>query len=121
MMTYKYFTEEEFKTATPSCSLSDMNPLFMLLLDEARTYSSVPFVINSAYRTISWEKERGRKGTSSHTKGLAVDIACTDSHSRNIIVTSLLRAGFNRIGVASTFIHVDYDTTKPQNVIFLYD
>jgi hypothetical protein len=36
------------------------------------------------------------------------------------IVGSLLEAGFNRIGIADTFIHVDNDPTKPEEVMWKY-
>ena len=35
-------------------------------------------------------------------------------------MSSLIRAGFKRIGIGSTFIHVDLDLDKPQNVFWLY-
>jgi hypothetical protein len=31
-----------------------------------------------------------------------------------------MEAGFNRIGISSTFIHVDNDPSKPEDVIWLY-
>jgi hypothetical protein len=31
-----------------------------------------------------------------------------------------MEAGFNRIGIAPTFIHVDNDPSKPEDVIWLY-
>lgn len=102
-----YFQEKEFNRCTPGCSLQDMNQTFMQKLDNARRIAGIPFVINSAFRSVEYEKAHGRKGTSSHTFGRAVDIRCNTNENRIIIVDALLRAGFNRIGIAKTYIHVD--------------
>ena len=66
--------------------------------------------------------KRGYKAStkSSHLLGYAADIACTNSVLRHKILTSLIKVGFNRIGIADTFIHVDNDPGKPENVIWTY-
>ena len=56
--------------------------------------------------------------TSAHTRGYAVDIRCVDSHSRFTMLQALLEAGFRRIELAPTWIHVDCDPDKPQDVAF---
>ena len=116
----KYFSESEFKKCTPKCSLQDMDQSFMSKLDTARNIAGIPFVLNSAYRSKEWEIKQGRAGTSSHCEGKAVDIRCGSDYSRFIIIDALLKAGFNRIGVAKTFIHVDSSTTHSQKVTWLY-
>ena len=57
---------------------------------------------------------------SSHMKGMAADIKCNDSAKRSVIVKSLLEVGFTRIGIANSFIHVDNDKEKSQDVIWVY-
>jgi uncharacterized protein YcbK (DUF882 family) len=117
---YQYFTEKDFQNAIPSCSLSDMNEEFMVLLDKIRKVCDFPFIINSAYRSEDYEKKRGRNGTSSHTKGVAVDLqAVTDRH-KFLIVQTALANGITRIGVGTTFVHLDVDKNKTQNVIWSY-
>jgi len=54
-------------------------------------------------------------------KGCAADIACRGSRDRFIIVTALLEAGFDRIGIGDGFVHCDTDWEKPSNVIFTYN
>ena len=56
--------------------------------------------------------------TSSHTRGYAVDIRCVDSHSRFVMLQALLEAGFRRVELAPTWIHVDNDPDKPRDVAF---
>jgi hypothetical protein len=36
------------------------------------------------------------------------------------MLNALLEVGFNRIGIAGTFIHIDIDKNKSQNVIWTY-
>lgn len=118
MYNLKWFKPEEFIKAVPSCTITDMDPIFLRKLDEARDNAGVPFIINSAYRSKKWEINHNRTGTSSHVHGLAVDINCTDSSMRFDIIEGLLAAGFNRLGIYSNHIHVDSDPTKLPNVIW---
>lgn len=107
----------ELETACPVCHIEDMDKDFMEHL--AKLYARYPFHINSAYRTASWEKTHGRDGTSSHTKGLAVDIRCTDSHQRLVLLRLAIENGFTRIGIGERFIHLDDDHDKP-SCVWLY-
>ncbi|MFR9495591.1 MAG: D-Ala-D-Ala carboxypeptidase family metallohydrolase [Rikenellaceae bacterium] len=120
MITSKHFKEVEFNRLTPSCSLQDMEQSTMDMLDKAREIAGIPFVLNCAKRTREWDLAKGRSGNSAHTEGKAVDIACRNSSTRHVIVDALLKAGFNRIGIAKTFVHADNSTKLPQRVIFLY-
>ena len=97
----------------------NMNVDFLAKLDEAREFAGIPFIINSAYRSPS-HPESIKNPTSSHIKGLAVDIKAKDSITRFKVLNALIAVGFNRIGIAGTFIHVDLDLDKSQNVIWTY-
>ncbi len=105
----KYFKEIE----------TNMSKEFLFVLDEAREFAGIPFVINSAYRSPEHPLSI-KNPSSSHIKGLAVDIKATDSVTRFKIVKALVEVGFKRIGIADTFIHVDLDLDKTQNVIWTY-
>jgi uncharacterized protein YcbK (DUF882 family) len=96
-----------------------MSVAFLDVLDRAREIAGIPFIINSAYRSPD-HPESIKNPTSSHIKGLAVDIKVTDSRTRSIILTALIAAGLTRIGIADRFIHVDMDFEKSQNVIWTY-
>ena len=96
-----------------------MNVGFLAKLDEAREFAGIPFIINSAYRSPE-HPESIKNPTSSHIKGLAVDISVKDSVTRFKVLNALIEVGFSRIGVAGTFIHVDLDLDKSQNVIWTY-
>ena len=122
---YKYFKLSEFDSPDSGGSGKNMSSEFLQLLDEARELAGIPFKINSGFRTKDYNQsllDRGYKAskTSSHMKGLAADISVTDTRSRWVVVNSLLLVGFTRIGIAGTFIHVDLDTEKSQEVIWTY-
>ena len=97
----------------------NMNVDFLNKLDEAREYAGIPFAINSAYRSPTHPLSI-KNPTSSHIKGLAVDISVKDSVTRGAVLEALRAVGFNRIGIANSFIHVDMDFDKSQNVTWTY-
>ena len=98
----------------------NMDVDFLAKLDKAREYADLPFIINSAYRSPEHNAKVGGKPGSSHIKGLAVDISAKDSRTRFLILDALFAVGFTRIGIADSFIHVDSDIDKSQNVIWTY-
>ena len=119
------FNINEFDSPDVKGSGAKMDKCFLEMLDNARDIAGVPFVINSGYRTLEHNiaiyKKLGKKPIkSSHLKGLAVDIDCRESRARFLIVSALKDAGFTRIGISDSFIHVDNDTNKAQNVIWTY-
>ena len=97
----------------------NMDVDFLAKLDEAREFAGIPFVINSAYRSPT-HPESIKNPTSSHIKGLAVDIKAKDSTTRFKVIEALVSVGFTRLGIADTFIHVDWDFDKTQQVIWTY-
>jgi len=97
----------------------NMDANFLHKLDKARSIAGLPFKINSAYRSPEHPLSI-KNPSSSHIKGLAVDISVKDSRTRFIIIDALIKAGFNRIGISDTFIHVDMDLDKSNKVIWTY-
>ena len=114
------FNINEFDSPDVKGSGEKMNKCFLEMLDNARDIAGIPFSINSGYRTLEQNSKVGGVNSSSHTKGLAVDIACKDSRGRFLIVSALKDAGFTRIGISDSFIHVDSDSDKAQDVIWTY-
>lgn len=115
----KYFKRSELECKC-GCGETISSELLVRLVI-ARRKSDTPFVINSGSRCRKHNQAIGSKGSSSHIKGLAVDIAVVGSVQRFEILDSLLTAGFTRLGVASSFIHADIDTTKPPHVMWTYN
>jgi hypothetical protein len=119
-MTLKYFDLSEFDSPDKKGSGEEMKSSTLLMLDRARAHANIPFTINSGYRTPSHNKKVGGVADSSHVKGYAVDISAKTGREKYIIVDSLIKAGFTRIGIAKTFVHADNDPTKAQNTIWIY-
>ena len=116
----KYFSYDEFDSPDEIGSGKHMDPDLLIMIDRARALYGKPIVVTSGFRTESHNKKVGGVKSSSHLKGLAIDVACIRSKDRFEMLTALLEVGFNRIGIASTFIHVDVDKNKSQNVIWTY-
>ena len=116
-MALKYFKLIEFDDAPGTGK--NMKKDFLTKLDKARAIADVPFNITSGYRSKETNKRVKGVSTSSHLKGLAADISCKDSSTRQKIVSALIQAGFTRIGIADTFIHCDTDKDK-NDAIWLY-
>jgi len=116
----KYFNYEEFDSPDVQGSGQLMDSKLLKMIDEAREIYGRPIRVNSGYRTSSHNRKVGGKSSSSHLKGLAIDVACVKSNERFDMLNAFLEVGFNRIGIASTFIHVDIDKDKSKNVIWTY-
>lgn len=115
--------EEMFDTSkcVPAYCEDALKPELLANLVDLQILSRFKLRISSAFRSPDHEHSRGRDGSSSHCKGLAVDILCKDNLERFCLVDNALRLGFPRIGIAKTFIHLDMDCDKPHPRIWLYD
>lgn len=116
----KYFKYYEFDSPDVDGSGQMMDADILQMLDTARELYGKPMVINSGFRTEEHNQKVGGTEHSSHLKGLAADIKCTTSADRYDMLDSLMKAGFNRIGIGQTFIHVDIDEDKPPFLIWTY-
>lgn len=74
----------------------------------------------SGYRTLEQNKRAKGSKNSSHLRGFAADVVCNSSTDRKKLVNAAFLAGFRRIGIGRTFVHVDNDQSLPQDVIWLY-
>ncbi len=116
----KYFEYEEFDSPDIQGSGQMMNKGLLSKLDMIREEFGKPMRINSGYRTEAHNKKVGGTSKSSHIKGLAVDISCTNSVDRFKLIDLFIKYEVTRIGIADTFIHIDIDKDKSQNVIWTY-
>ena len=116
----KYFTPAEFQCT--HTGHTDMNDQFLDKLDQLREACGFPFTITSGYRDpshpVEMAKPKARRGKGTHCLGIAADIAVSGGTQRYDIINQALRLGFNGIGVAKSFIHVDTRSTQP--VIWSY-
>lgn len=87
--------------------------------------AEIPFNITSGSRCQAHNEDVGGVDSSSHLASEAMeshagDIDARGSRQRGIIIPSLVQVGFNRLGFAKTFVHVDIDPALPPNMIWLY-
>jgi len=122
----KHFSYKDFDSPDMLGSGNLMDENFLQMLDEVRDKFGKPIVINSGYRSQEHNAAVGGKPKtetskgSSHMYGLAADIKCDNSVDRFHLIFLLQETGFQRIGVAKTFIHVDLDLEKSQQVMWMY-
>lgn len=115
----KYFSSKEFRCKC-GCGGLDISQKLIDRLNTVREILGKPIVISSGYRCLKHNRAEGSNDTSSHIKGLAVDIKAVDSSYRYELLKVLFFVGFVRIGIDKDFIHIDIDDTKPQKITYLY-
>jgi uncharacterized protein YcbK (DUF882 family) len=116
----KYFTSDEFDSPDLPGSGVQMDLHFVRMLDLLRNTCGFPFKITSGFRTIAHNKAIGGESESAHLDGLAADIAAINPRVRYLIVSYAIRAGFTRIGIGDTFVHLDLSPKLDQEVIWIY-
>lgn len=119
-----HFSEEEF-TCPCGCGIANPNKQFLERLERARLRAEIPFPVNSGSRCEKHNEDVGGVDSSAHLadvekESYAVDIGARGSRQRGIILPSLIGVGFNRFGLADSFLHVDIHPELPPNVIWLY-
>ena len=82
----KYFEYEEFDSPDIQGSGQMMSKEMLSKLDMIREEYGKPIHINSGYRTEAHNEKVGGKPASSHLKGLAVDLACSESRERFYLI-----------------------------------
>jgi len=116
----KHFKISEFDSPDEVGSGELMDADVLKMIDQARELFGKPIRINSGVRTKKRNEMVGGTKTSSHLKGYAIDVSCDNSADRFRLIEVLMLVGFNRLGIAKTFIHVDNDPDKSKNVIWVY-
>jgi|TARA_B100000427_G_C15450250_1_gene569251 zinc D-Ala-D-Ala carboxypeptidase len=116
-MTLKYFSRDEF--ACQQTGENEIQDVFLKRLDDLRDVCGFPFVITSGYRSPNHVLEASKSRPGTHSQGIASDIKADNGIDRRRIVENALRLGFNGIGIAKNFVHVDIRETDP--VMWSYD
>ena len=116
-----WFKPEEFDCKC-GCGLGigDMDIELLGILDAIRWKLGKPIFINSAIRCPLHNEKVGGTVESSHMYGFAVDIRALEYGYRFELLSVIMKhTGINRIGVYSTFIHIDIDCSKRERVIWI--
>ncbi len=111
------FFRDEFACRC-GCGFDAISLKLVDMLQDVRDEIGYPLKITSACRCISHNESVGGILDSSHLPGDAVDINCFHSAHRMMLLPVLCRT-FRRIIVYETFIHVDIDPTKDQDILCL--
>ena len=95
-------------------------PELLVRLEALRALIEKSLTITSGARCEKHNRAIGGATHSWHLNGLAVDIACTDSKLRIDILRNAGKLGFNGIGIAKTFIHLELRPVE-NGCCFLYN
>jgi len=117
----KFFSREECECKC-QCGLMNIDPELLRVMDELRVLVGHGLTPSSGSRC--------GKNNSVHLTGMAVDLKTPGSIQRWELLNAIslhneisLRSDLHiiaRIGIGRSFIHIDLDDTKPQNVILVY-
>ena len=116
----KNFQSSEFDSPDSPGSGVNMNLNFVEILDSIRDSYGHPLSVHSGYRTPEHNAQVGGVDASAHEEGKAADLSAPTSQERFALVALAVRKGIRRIGIGKTFVHLDVDETKPQDVLWLY-
>jgi len=110
-MNLKYFKVEDFNCQ--ETGENEMCPDFLQKLDALREVCGFPFIITSGYRSPNHSIEARKAKPGTHSQGIAADIKVVGGAQRMAIIRNASIMGFNGIGVAKGFVHVDTRETTP--------
>ena len=105
MKEFKYFKLSDFDCQ--ETGENEMSADFILELDGLREDCGFPFIITSGYRSKTHSLEAKKKRPGMHSYGIAADIKVSGGSDRMLVVAKAIQHGFNGIGIAKTFVHVD--------------
>lgn len=105
--TAEHFTRQEMACKCGHCDgRAEMEQEFMDRLDMLRKVLG-PLTITSGFRCPNHPSEARKSTPGSHAYGIAADIAVSGGKKRHETIVAALDLGFEGIGVAKTFVHVD--------------
>lgn len=116
----QYFTPDEFECPGMPGSGEYMKREFVEVLDAIRHECAFPFRITSGWRSIEHNARIQGVTNSPHLRGYAADVSAQTSRHRFAIVNAAIRHGISRIGVGSSFVHLDNDPSKVNRLLWLY-
>ena len=118
-----YFERREFRCPCGECDGFPVEPQPRLVdaLDGWREELGFPLVVTSGVRCARHNAAVGGAPDSRHLTGEAADVRVDGSQRRYSMLDSVFtRSRFTRVGIGSTFIHVDVSLALPQAVCWVY-
>lgn len=105
-MGIEHFTPQEFDSPDLPGSGANMNFDFVNQLDEIRDCVGRPLLVNSGYRTKSYNRKVGGAENSLHLIGCAVDIHCVSHIIRYDLVSGAIATGMDEIIIYPHHVHL---------------
>lgn len=117
----KNFSRFEFACRC-GCGLAVPTPELIERLQATRDIAGIQLIISSGHRCVRHNAAVKGALVSAHLTGAAVDVRAETGSARWTIVRAAIQAGFTRIGIARTFIHLDvaHSINHPREVLWLY-
>lgn len=115
-----FFYYKEFDSRGTPGSGRGMDSVLLKKLTLMQTKLGYNLKVNSGYRTHTHNSKVGGVSNSAHKTKDAVDLRVLNNRARYDIVREAILLGFTRIGIHKRFIHLDVDTTKQENIIWMY-
>ena len=103
----------------PDCDQRTVNQATLIKLQVVRDIVKHGLVVTSGGRCPNHPNEIHRTTPADHQNGKGVDVSANGS-TRGNIVQAGLKAGFNAIGVAKTFVHLGYRTELPKGHLTMW-
>lgn len=115
----KNFDRSEFACKC-GCGHDRIDLILVDRLQSLRDFYGEGIEIRSGCRCEIHNRNEGGKEDSAHLSGRAADLEIGNSHARFLILKGAIMVGFRRIGIGKTFVHLDIDITKPNEVSWVY-
>jgi len=112
-------SERDKRFACPCCGVNWIDPRLEHLVKEVEGWAGA-LTVTSGFRCEKHNKAVGGSRTSSHRKGLAVDVACFASRRRFMVLFAAIKLGIVRVGIHRRYLHLDMDRHKDQRVAWFY-
>lgn len=108
------FSSDEFRCKC--CGFFVKNDALVKKLQKLRNAVGLSVRVNSGCRCVLHNLQVNGSDTSSHLRGMAADISCIDM---KLLLEKALGI-FKRVGISGSYIHVDVDDTKQQDIYWVY-
>ena len=115
----QYLNMCDFDSPDVLGSAVNMQPVTLLFLERLCVHLGSYLSPTSAYRTKAYNAKIKGASNSAHLRGYAIDLPCNNSYMRYKIISFAMLSNVPRLEVGANWIHIDFDPSLPQKVIFL--
>ncbi len=102
------------------CGLMNMTEATLIQMERLRVFYGKAITVTSGSRCPAYNEDQGGKPASAHLDGYALDMRCSNGREKLNLVEAGMKAGFNRFGIGTGFVHVDCHPEKSPDVMWSY-